>query len=170
MRASSRQGAIQTIPCRRQLCTLDVSRGGGTNWLFPGVQRFLTVFAMGNVSVLLFSCCGTQQLEHRRCLLSKSRTHCPGLCVRLSLLISSSNKVHWEFMTGSYGRRALATSMHLLCSASIPPSRAVRAGIALRCLCRYRTEAGMPDRNFCHLEHPLEMSLSLNSLGGRWHS
>lgn len=111
----------------------------------------------------LFSCacCGTQQLEHRRYLLSKSRTHSPGLCVRLSLLISSSNKVHWEFMTGSYGRGTLAASMHLLCSASIPPSRAVRAGITLSCLCRYKTEAGIPARNFCHLEHPLETSLSL---------
>lgn len=47
--ASRRQGGIQTIPGRRQLRSLDRSPGGGTNWTFPGVQRFLCVFAMGNV-------------------------------------------------------------------------------------------------------------------------
>lgn len=116
-------------------------------------------------------CCGTQQLEHRRCLLSKSRIHCPGFrcLLRLSLLINSSNmalRVHerfiWEWGT--------ATSVRLLCSAFIPPSRIVRAGITLSSPCRYRTEAGMPARNSCHLNHPLEMSLSLYRLGERWHS
>lgn len=49
MRPSRRQGGIQTVPCRRQLCALDMSPGGCTNRTFPGVQRFLTVLAVGSV-------------------------------------------------------------------------------------------------------------------------
>lgn len=167
VRASRRQEGIQTIPCRRQLCTLDMSPGGGTNWTFPGVQRFLAVLAMENVqavflprwALLWHAAAGAQELSPVQEQDTLPRFQ---MCVRLikKRCCGSSWEVHMKGGTGHFNAFALL----------IPPSKAVRAGISWSSLCRYRTEADMPARNSCLLNHPLEMSLSLNSLWEKWHS